>query len=63
MSLFREGPFDRARMRSVVDGFLVGNSQHEELVRQLVMIAIWYQACFDRSSSPSPGVASDYSYV
>ena len=63
MNPFLEGPFDRARMRSVVNGFLGGNSQHEELVRQLVMIAIWHQACFDQSSSPRQGVASDYSYV
>jgi asparagine synthase (glutamine-hydrolysing) len=63
MNPFREGPFDRARMRSVVNGFLAGNSQHEELVRQLVMIAIWYQACVDQSSAPKQGVASDYSYV
>jgi hypothetical protein len=50
-------------MRSVVNEFLGGNSQHEELVRQLVMIAIWYQACFDQSNSPRQGVASDYSYA
>ncbi|HWP42037.1 MAG TPA: asparagine synthase C-terminal domain-containing protein, partial [Blastocatellia bacterium] len=43
----REGPFNRARVRAAVTSFLNGEPQHEALVRQLVMVAAWYQACIE----------------
>jgi len=46
----RDGPFERARVRAVVKEFLEGDNQHEELVRQLAMVAVWYQAFFGRAN-------------
>lgn len=46
----RDGPFKRAKVRSVVDLFLKGDNRNEELVRQLVMIAVWHQACISSSN-------------
>jgi asparagine synthase (glutamine-hydrolysing) len=39
------GPLDRSRVRRLVDNFIRGDREHEELIRQLVMIAIWYRTC------------------
>jgi hypothetical protein len=43
----REGPFDRAKTRSVIQGFLHGENKNEALVRQLVMVAVWHQSYRD----------------
>jgi asparagine synthase (glutamine-hydrolysing) len=40
-----DGPFDRAALRRVVADFLAGSTAHDAVVRQLVMINVWYQAC------------------
>ncbi|HMC82379.1 MAG TPA: asparagine synthase (glutamine-hydrolyzing) [Candidatus Polarisedimenticolia bacterium] len=42
----RDGPFDRAALRRTASRFLEGDSRSEELIRQLVMIAVWHRACF-----------------
>ena len=42
----REGPFARARVKRVVQDFLEGDNQHEELIRQLAMVAVWHQSIF-----------------
>ena len=42
-----EGPFERTKIRKIVDGFLRGEKHNEELIRQLVMIAVWYRACLN----------------
>jgi asparagine synthase (glutamine-hydrolysing) len=41
----RGGPFEHAKVRSVVHAFLMGESRYAALIQQLVMMAIWYQAC------------------
>jgi asparagine synthase (glutamine-hydrolysing) len=45
----RGGPFEHAKVRSVVSEFLKGESRYEAFIKQLVMIAVWYQACFGHS--------------
>jgi hypothetical protein len=51
----REGPFERAKVRQVVKEFLEGDNRHQMLIRQLIMVTVWHQACFDVRSS-GPGV-------
>jgi asparagine synthase (glutamine-hydrolysing) len=41
----RSGPFVRGRVAKVVSRFLAGDDDVAALVRQLVMIAVWYDAC------------------
>jgi asparagine synthase (glutamine-hydrolysing) len=39
-----DGPFDRARIRRVVQDFLLGDNRQRFLVENLLMITVWYQA-------------------
>jgi asparagine synthase (glutamine-hydrolysing) len=41
----RTGPFDRARLEAAISAFLGGDDSHQALVRGLVMMTVWYQAC------------------
>jgi len=41
----RSGPFDRSRLGAALDAYLGGEDRHEALVRQLVMIEAWHDAC------------------
>jgi asparagine synthase (glutamine-hydrolysing) len=50
----RNGPFDHARLGSVVDSFLAGDDSDQSLVRGLVMLAVWYDACL-RGQPGLPG--------
>jgi asparagine synthase (glutamine-hydrolysing) len=53
----RSGPFDPSKLRSIVRKFVDGDSRHEALVRQLVMIAAWHTACIQgRMVADPPGV-------
>jgi asparagine synthase (glutamine-hydrolysing) len=45
----REGPFDHSKVKQVVSEFLAGNNHDLMLIRQLVMIVIWHQACFPQT--------------
>lgn len=47
----RSGPFDPARVRRTVTRFLLGDNHHDALVRQLVMITAWHQACVGQEKS------------
>ncbi len=47
----REGPFVTSRLRTIISEFLSGDNRHEPLIRQLVMITIWYQTYFSRLQS------------
>ena len=40
------GPLERHKIRSMVDDFLTGENHNDALVKQLVMITVWYQAYF-----------------
>jgi asparagine synthase (glutamine-hydrolysing) len=51
----RGGPFEHAKVRSVVSEFLKGESRYEACIKQLVMIAVWYQACFGHSTLSKQG--------
>ena len=46
-----DGPFDRAKLARVVAQFLAGDRQCDALVRQLLMINLWHQACVVRQMS------------
>jgi asparagine synthase (glutamine-hydrolysing) len=45
------GPFDPLLLRATISKFLSGDNTYCELIRQLVLIAIWYEVCFGQSSS------------
>ena len=47
----REGPFVVPRLKTIIAEFLSGDNRHEPLIRQLVMITIWYQTYFSRLQS------------
>ncbi len=47
----REGPFVTAKLKTIIAEFLSGDNRHEPLIRQLVMITIWYQTYFSRLQS------------
>ena len=47
----KNGPFERAGLERVVASFLAGDSHWDALVRQLLMINVWYEACV--ASRPS----------
>jgi len=53
-----DGPFVKAKLHSIIKDFLAGNDQHEALMRQFVMIAVWRQAYFSglQNHSPEPAV-------
>jgi asparagine synthase (glutamine-hydrolysing) len=43
------GPFERAKVAAMVEQFLAGDDMYAALVRQLVMIATWYDECCGRA--------------
>jgi asparagine synthase (glutamine-hydrolysing) len=49
----RSGPFVRGRVAKLVSRFLAGEEDGAALVRQLVMIAVWHDACCG-SAAPAP---------
>jgi len=51
----REGPFEPEKLRSTVRAFLRGESHCDALIKQLVMIAVWYRACFSHSTPSKQG--------
>ena len=54
----REGPFNRDALGGVTSRFLAGDPRHEELVRQLVMITVWHQACLSSTPAARPAASS-----
>jgi len=46
MDPIKEGPFDLLKLRTIVNEFLSGDTRHDALISQFVMVAIWHQACF-----------------
>ena len=53
LSPIQEGPFNLNRLRRLLDEFLQGENRHASLVVRLVMIAVWYQACFKPTDASS----------
>jgi|KBSSwiStaDraftv2_1062776.scaffolds.fasta_scaffold112296_2 asparagine synthase (glutamine-hydrolysing) len=52
------GPLDGARLRGAIGRFLAGDDRDEPLLRALVMIVSWHEACVARRGSPvRPGAA------
>lgn len=47
----KEGPLDRSRLTRMVENFLSGSSSQEALIKGLVMMAVWYQACFPHNKA------------
>lgn len=52
----RNSPFALDRLRRAMEAFLNGDDQHEPLVRQLVMIALWKQSYFARLRANQPAI-------
>jgi asparagine synthase (glutamine-hydrolysing) len=48
------GPLDARKLQAAADRFLAGERDHEELIRQLVMIAVWHEACFRDAPAGRP---------
>ena len=51
------GPFDRARVTETVREFLAGNAAFEPVVRQLLMVRVWYETCVTPGSRVRPVAA------
>jgi asparagine synthase (glutamine-hydrolysing) len=51
----RGGPFEHMKLRSTVRAFLRGESRYDELIKQLVMIAVWYRTCLGQSVPSKQG--------
>jgi asparagine synthase (glutamine-hydrolysing) len=47
------GPFDRAAVDRMVLAFLAGDHRYDALVRQLLMVSLWYKVCVS-SHIPRP---------
>jgi asparagine synthase (glutamine-hydrolysing) len=47
------GPFDRPRIEKVIVNFLAGSAREEALVRQLLMVVTWYEACVSGAGRPT----------
>jgi asparagine synthase (glutamine-hydrolysing) len=43
-----EGPFERRALQRVVQRFLAGDRATDTIVRQLVLVALWHEACIGR---------------
>jgi asparagine synthase (glutamine-hydrolysing) len=52
-----DGPFDKKRLGAVLRNFLAGDDRYQYLVRQLVMIAVWYGEAVN--AKPEAGNAQD----
>lgn len=39
------GPFDRARLKSIIASFMRNDDRHAALITQLMMIVVWHKAC------------------
>lgn len=44
----RTGPFERAKVRRVVDEFFASPANHNALILQMVLVSIWHQAYFEK---------------
>jgi asparagine synthase (glutamine-hydrolysing) len=51
----RDGPFSHSRLSTLVNDFLAGSPRYEALVRNLLFVSIWHQACLRANSSTGPG--------
>jgi hypothetical protein len=40
-----DGPFERSALQRVVQRFLAGDRATEAVIRQLVLVAMWHEAC------------------
>jgi asparagine synthase (glutamine-hydrolysing) len=40
-----DGPFDRSKVKQVVDAYLRGDLSYHAIIRQLVFIAVWHKTC------------------
>ncbi|MBX6330361.1 MAG: asparagine synthase (glutamine-hydrolyzing) [Gemmatimonadaceae bacterium] len=52
-----DGPFDRRALVRLTSAFLAGDRRTDALVRQLVVIALWHQACVDSWTPAAASVA------
>jgi asparagine synthase (glutamine-hydrolysing) len=48
------GPAEPVKVRRVVNDYLAGDDRYDALVRQLLMVTVWYQACCGPSAASRP---------
>ena len=61
MEPLKNGPFPHKELRTMVDRFLGGHAEQSELlIIRLIMIAVWYQACFGTAGSKRTNKTQDY---
>jgi asparagine synthase (glutamine-hydrolysing) len=53
------GPFSRPALQAVVRSFLNGDDRYESLIRGLVMMVVWHQACFSNGTQSGEAADSD----
>lgn len=53
----RQAPLNHAKLRQIISEFLGGEGRHEPLIRQFLMIAVWYQACFAQPATAAESAA------
>jgi asparagine synthase (glutamine-hydrolysing) len=56
--IVQEAALDRAKLQSVVEGFLAGDNRYEALVWQLTMLAVWHETYFPRAAALARGEPS-----
>jgi asparagine synthase (glutamine-hydrolysing) len=45
------GPFNKRQLKAATSSFLKGDDRYYILIQQLIMIAVWYKACFQLPSA------------
>lgn len=61
------GPFNKRQLKAATSRFLKGDDRYYILIQQLIMIAVWYKACFQLPSATAKEVqepgSSIYSFA
>jgi hypothetical protein len=53
----RDGPLPQAPLRRAIAAFLAGDDRPEALLRALVMVAAWHEACVGAGRSAAAAAA------
>lgn len=46
LAFIKESPLNKLQLQPIIREFLLGSNQHEALIKQLLMIAVWHEVCF-----------------
>lgn len=53
----KSGPFEPIRLKSLTSRFLKGDTSSDALIKQLIIVAVWHDACFKRERAMTPSSA------